>query len=140
MSIKKAGCILIDFKNKKIGLIYRPKYNDYSFAKGHLEQGETLQECAIREVAEETGYVCHIMDNKEIGMIKYDNLVEKDIECYFYLAIMDKKTGVMSTENDGEIIIWKSLDEVENALSYNNLKEFWKQIRDQVENLLNNVD
>ena len=48
MKVEKAGCILIDIKNKKIGLIYRKKQNDYSFPKGHREDGETLAECAIR--------------------------------------------------------------------------------------------
>ena len=43
----KAGIILIN-KNK-IALIYRDNYNDYSFPKGHLEDNESLIECAIRE-------------------------------------------------------------------------------------------
>ena len=47
----KAGIILIN-KNK-IALIYRNNYNDYSFPKGHLEDGESLIECAIRETEED---------------------------------------------------------------------------------------
>ena len=52
--VLKAGCILINQKNKKIALVYRQKQKDYSFPKGHLEDGESLIECAIRETAEET--------------------------------------------------------------------------------------
>jgi hypothetical protein len=37
MNVQKAGCILLDLMNKKVGLIYRQKQNDYSFSKGHLE-------------------------------------------------------------------------------------------------------
>lgn len=36
-------------------LIHRPKYDDWSFPKGKLDQGETMAECAIREVHEEVG-------------------------------------------------------------------------------------
>ena len=56
----KAGCILINFSDKKAGLIYRTKQNDYSFPKGHVEEGETVMECAIRETKEELG-----IDNEE---------------------------------------------------------------------------
>lgn len=36
-------------------VVHRPRYDDWSFAKGKLEPGETLEECARREVHEETG-------------------------------------------------------------------------------------
>ena len=35
--------------------VHRPRYNDWSWPKGKLSRGETLPQCAIREVAEETG-------------------------------------------------------------------------------------
>ena len=54
METQKAGCYLVDVKHKKIALIYREKHNDYTFPKGHLENNETLEQCAIRETAEET--------------------------------------------------------------------------------------
>lgn len=34
-------------------IIHRPRYDDWSFPKGKLDDGETLPECAVREVAEE---------------------------------------------------------------------------------------
>ena len=41
MSTLKAGVVLLNLKNHKVGLIYREKQNDYTFPKGHLEKGET---------------------------------------------------------------------------------------------------
>ncbi len=38
--VKKAGCILINPKDKTIALVYRQHLNDYSFPKGHLEKNE----------------------------------------------------------------------------------------------------
>lgn len=35
--------------------VHRPRYSDWSWPKGKLDDGETLPQCAIREVAEETG-------------------------------------------------------------------------------------
>lgn len=62
MITKKAGCFLINKETKEIALIYRQKQNDYSFPKGHVEKGETLEETAIRETAEETKRIAKILD------------------------------------------------------------------------------
>ncbi len=40
----------------RIGVVHRPRYGgDISLPKGKLEIGETLRQCAMREVAEELG-------------------------------------------------------------------------------------
>ena len=39
-------------------LVHRPKYDDWSFPKGKLDPGETDEQCAVREVEEETGLRC----------------------------------------------------------------------------------
>lgn len=36
-------------------LIHRPRYDDWSWPKGKLDDGETLPECAVRETREEIG-------------------------------------------------------------------------------------
>ena len=63
--VKKAGCILINVKDKTVALVYREKQDDYSFPKGHMEEGETEQETAIREVKEETNIDAIILSDKK---------------------------------------------------------------------------
>jgi 8-oxo-dGTP pyrophosphatase MutT (NUDIX family) len=36
-------------------LVHRPKYDDWSFPKGKCVDGESDEDCAVREVEEETG-------------------------------------------------------------------------------------
>ena len=39
-------------------LVHRPRYDDWTFPKGKAEPGESDEDCALREVHEETGLRC----------------------------------------------------------------------------------
>ena len=56
--IMAAGAVLyrINQEEIEIGLIHRPRYDDWSFPKGKIEFGESFLAAAHREVLEETGY------------------------------------------------------------------------------------
>ena len=112
MDIKKSGCILIDFNNKKIGLVYRNKHNDYSFQKGHKEEGETLEECALRETEEETGRICEIIKLKELPPLNYVDSAGDNSQVNFYLARDLKQTQKKFNANLVHELVWVSVAEV----------------------------
>lgn len=39
----------------EVCIVHRPKYDDWSWPKGKLEQGESHRHAAVREIGEETG-------------------------------------------------------------------------------------
>ena len=45
---------------REVLVVHRPRYADWSFPKGKAEAGETDEECALREVEEETGLRCRL--------------------------------------------------------------------------------
>ncbi|GAA2945869.1 NUDIX domain-containing protein [Glutamicibacter bergerei] len=45
----------IEHGQLQVLLIHRPRYDDWSWPKGKLDAGESIPECAIREVREEVG-------------------------------------------------------------------------------------
>ena len=135
MATLKAGTILVNLENKKIGLIYRKDKIGYEFPKGHLEEGETLEECAIRETEEETGRKNHIVE--ELETVNYVTSKGEDVELHFYIAIDDGKTDKNIVEEDNEENIWVEIDEVENKLTFNNLKRVWNNSKEKVIKLLN---
>lgn len=128
--VLKAGCILINVKDKTIALVYRKKQNDYSFPKGHLEHDESLIECAIRETAEETKRDCAILENKPIYIEEYVTPSGEDVRLYYYLS-----KDIRSSNNDSKDthdVYWVSYDEVENYLSYDSLKVVWNSVKTKI--------
>ena len=56
--VQAAGTIvwrLNDRKKLEVLVVHRPRYDDWSWPKGKLENGESRATCAVRETAEETG-------------------------------------------------------------------------------------
>lgn len=130
---KKAGCILVNLENKTIALVYRDNYDDFSFPKGHLEDGETLEECAIRETAEETKRDCTLLEKEPIYIMSYITPSGEDVEVYYYLT---KDIGPSDNKSlDVHDTYWFSFDEVRDKLSYSNLKKMWDDIYLKIMNI-----
>jgi len=80
---RKGGVVIFNSLKDKI-LLVQSRGKMWGFAKGSLEIGETIQECAIRELKEETGIILTINDilnKKKISVNKslyfmYDTLEE----------------------------------------------------------------
>lgn len=73
MSTKGAGVIIYDRINDAI-VIVKGNQDIYSFPKGHKKRVETMEECAIREIHEETGLtfsVDTIKQCKSINVYEY---------------------------------------------------------------------
>lgn len=130
--VLKAGCILVNPNNKKIGLVFRKKQADYSFAKGHLEEGESLLECALRETEEETGRKCKLVSEKEVGILRYITKKGENVDTYIYLAIDDGKSDKVISEDLKEELEWLEIDEVEKVLTHDDLKELWYEVKDSL--------
>lgn len=134
METKKAGCIVVNLDTKQIALIFRDYYNDYTFPKGHLEDGETLEECAIRETAEETKRDCKIVKTIAPYIDRYVTPRGENCVCYMYVAIDTGKSDNDST--DTHDLVWIPFESVEKKLSYESLKKNWQAVKNDIENLL----
>jgi len=60
VTVEAAGGIVVD-ESGRVAIVHRPRYDDWSLPKGHLETGETAEDAALREVFEETGLSCRII-------------------------------------------------------------------------------
>lgn len=65
--MKAAGGVV--HRAGRVLLIHRPRYDDWTFPKGKVEDGESDEECALREVHEETGLRCAL--DEELAATEY---------------------------------------------------------------------
>jgi len=130
-AVNKAGTILIDCKTKQVALVYRKKYDDYSFPKGHQEEDETLLECAIRETEEETQRLPEILT--QLPTLNYIDSKGDDCTAYWYLA---RDLGQCHKQFDEDLqheVVWLDYDKVEDKLSYDNLKQLWNEAKEKIQ-------
>jgi len=116
-SIKKAGAIILSKDNpSKILVLYRASQKDWSFPKGHIEQGESINEATLREVGEETGLEVEIID-LPLPLLRYVHPSVGPVELHLLLAKStdDRK---LRTEFGGDKLEWERVDKVSEKLSY----------------------
>jgi 8-oxo-dGTP pyrophosphatase MutT (NUDIX family) len=93
-------------------LVHRPKYDDWSFPKGKLEDGETWEEAAVREVEEETGLRCEV--GEELGRTHYVVLAgPKEVRYYRMTCAEDAHA-----QNEVDEVRWVPLAEARALLTH----------------------
>jgi len=98
----------------------------WTFPKGHIENGETEKEAALREVFEETGVLCEIIDEKEFYISHYffyRNRKKIEKKVFWYLMKPVKETGEIQTPEEIEDVRWVRVEESYGILKYDSDKE-----------------
>lgn len=126
---KSCGCIIT---KQDTVLLVKHKQGHWDFPKGHIEEGETEKETAIREVKEETNLDV-VIDSEKVYKIAY--APKKGIwkEVYFFLA---HKIGGQEKPQLSEIaeVKWFSFEEAIHKITFANSKEvFRKAIKEREE-------
>ena len=125
---KSCGCIII--KNKKVLLVYEKNRNFWGFPKGHMEDGETEIETALREVKEEVGLDVEI-DKERRYTLNYVIRDEIDKTTVLYIA-KAKSEEITMQEQEIENVRWCDFEEALNTLTFDNWKEMFKKVIDDI--------
>jgi 8-oxo-dGTP diphosphatase len=99
--------------------VHRPAYDDWSFPKGKAEPGERDEECALREVEEETGLRCVIVG--DAGSTSYvDGKGRPKRVRYFAMEPAEGELALLHEVDDAR---WVALEEAASALTYERDRE-----------------
>jgi 8-oxo-dGTP diphosphatase len=113
--VRAAGGVIV--RAGQVLLVHRPKYGDWSLPKGKLEDGESWEEAAVREVEEETGLRCTI--GPEVGRTNYVVLQGPKEVRYFAMTCV----GETRAQNEVDDVRWVPLAEARGLLTHDRDRE-----------------
>ncbi|WP_188043645.1 NUDIX hydrolase [Changpingibacter yushuensis] len=126
IDVRAAGGVIWRRSKKSIEvvLIHRPRYDDWSFPKGKLKQGEDLRSCAIREIFEETRL--HVALGQPAGVIRYrlGNGQRKEVTYWMaqelpsdHPAIVARPSYSKASKNEIDGLVWLPLEQAIEKLT-----------------------
>jgi 8-oxo-dGTP diphosphatase len=110
-------------------IVHRPKYDDWTFPKGKNEPGEADDVCALREVAEETGFRCTL--GPELISTQYIDRKNRPKEVRYW--VMTVEDGEFAATDEVDELQWVTPSQARWKLSYD-------RDRDVLEAFLNGTD
>lgn len=98
-------------------VVHRPRYDDWSLPKGKVEPGESDEECARREVSEETGLRCRLI--RELPPVSYrDRRGRPKRVRYWHMAVEGGDVATSVPNDEVDEVRWLSPAEAVTVLSY----------------------
>ena len=101
-------------RRSEVLLVHRPGHRDWTLPKGKVEPGELEEDCALREVSEETGFDCLL--GPELGASRYRDRRGRDKSVRYWA--MTVRDGKFRPNDEVDEIRWLPLAEAGRHLSY----------------------
>jgi len=91
-------------KGPEVAVVHRPRYDDWSLPKGKLEEGESFEQGALREVEEETGLRCEL--GEELSSTRYhDRKGRPKLVRYWRMTV---RKGSFKPNEEVDELLWLS--------------------------------
>lgn len=101
-------------RSLEILLIHRPRHRDWSLPKGKRHPRESILECALREVHEETGLLCTV--GSELPQVDYRDRKGRAKRVRYWA--MQESDGEFAPNDEVDAVSWLPLDRALDRLTY----------------------
>jgi len=101
-------------EGRKVAVIRRSRYDDWSLPKGKLKEKETWEEAAVREVKEETG--CDARITGFAGSASYEVKGVPKIVLFFTMETV--RESALTDFSEVKEVLWFSPEEALKKLDY----------------------
>ena len=108
----------------EIACIYREARGDWTFPKGKIDEGETFEQGALREVLEETGMSCQVI--RFAGTTNYTHRKGKPKIVAYYL--MEANDVEFMPNEEVDELVWVPLESVRANLTWSRDRELFDQV------------
>lgn len=114
--VRAAGGIVLrdDAAERVVAVVHRPRYDDWAFPKGKLLDREREEDAALREVFEETGFRCRLVEH--VGAVTYTDLRGRPKVVRYWTMAPEEGAFVPTQEVDD--LRWVTTDEADRLLTY----------------------
>jgi 8-oxo-dGTP diphosphatase len=134
--VRAAGGLIVRRQSGQleIAVVRRRGHQDWSYPKGKLEDGETFEDAAQREVLEETGLVCRLL--RFVGHTDYiDRKGRPKVVAYW---VMSAVAGTFGPNEEVDELRWVDVVTAGQLLSYERDRELLAVVAadDQLEPLI----
>jgi 8-oxo-dGTP pyrophosphatase MutT (NUDIX family) len=105
MAVRAAGGVVCRLQPSGVvetAVIHRRVPGDWTLPKGKLYQGETPEQCALREVKEETGLRCQLL--RSLGSVEYNDRRGRRKIAFYWL--MRRLSGRFQPGDEVDHILW----------------------------------
>ena len=114
--VHAAGAVVAR-SGKQVLLVHRPKYDDWSFPKGKLDEGEHVTAAGVREVAEETGLDVRLGPPLRAQRYAAGNRM-KTVHYWMGRVIGDDDVSHYQANDEIDEVAWVPFDDAMNLLTY----------------------
>lgn len=96
--VKKNNKTLMIHRTKKLNDMHEGKWNGLG---GKFEQGESPEDCVIREIKEESGL--DIINPRLVGFLTFPKFDKQERDWYVFVYIAEKSTGELIESPEGDL-------------------------------------